>query len=117
MTSRRKFLVGEVYYMPTYPDPELCYPSIQSFVYLGMNFSNEDVEDTWYFQPAAEFAEFGSAVDRSFSGKFPQVLCENEKGLRSFLNVSQLTRALRESEKKRQQKKEGKRQEKRDNSL
>jgi hypothetical protein len=117
VNSKHKFVVGEVYFAPAYADPELCYPTISSFVYLGMNFSKEDTEDTWYFQPTSEFARYGSAVDGSYRGKLPQARCEKKKRLRTLLTVNQLARALREAEKKRHQKKEGKQQGKRDNSL
>lgn len=58
----RTFAVGEVYFRITYPDRNFLYPGVESFVYLGKNLSDEDTEDTWYFQPATDYGRYGSAV-------------------------------------------------------
>lgn len=34
----------------------------KSFVYIGANLSDEDEEDTWYFQPVFDFAKGGAAL-------------------------------------------------------
>ena len=57
------YVMGEVYFSVTWADVKLRYPVIESFVYLGMNFSDEDLEDTWYFQSAIDFAHYGNALD------------------------------------------------------
>jgi hypothetical protein len=48
-----------VYYRATYPDPDMHYPGIESFVFVGKNLSDEDTEDTRYFQFADSFAKHG----------------------------------------------------------
>jgi hypothetical protein len=86
----RGYIVGQVYFRLVYPDVEMHYPIIQSFVYLGMNFSDEDLEDTWYFQPARDFSQHGSAI-----GGFERpVSCATIEELGDFEDVSQLSLTL-----------------------
>ncbi len=85
-----QFLAGQIYFFVTYCDPQLRYPIIESYVFLGMNLSDEDLEDTWYFQPAPDFVNFGSAVE---TGNRP-VFCANASNIAEFLDESGLAKCL-----------------------
>ena len=84
------FAKGEVYFYVTYPDVKMCYPLIETYVYLGMNFSDEDLEDTWYFQWASDFSEHGSALE----GIERPVFCAKKNELPEFQNAKQLASTL-----------------------
>jgi hypothetical protein len=81
---------GEVYFFVTYPDVKMCYPLIESYVYLGMNFSDEDLEDTWYFQWASDFSKHGSALE----GTERPVFCAKKDELHEFQNADQLASTI-----------------------
>lgn len=81
---------GEIYFFVTYPGKSMFYPLIESYVYLGTNYSDEDIEDTWYFQPAEDFACFGSALE----GKERPVSCAKREQLSEFQSIRQLVRTL-----------------------
>ena len=53
---------GEVYYRLTFPDSGLFYPQVETFVFVGKNLSEEDTEETWYFQFADSYAKSGSIL-------------------------------------------------------
>jgi len=86
------FTLGEVYFQVTYPDPDFLYPGIESFVYLGKNLSDEDVEDTWYFQPAGDYGRYGSALDPGASEQ--PVVCVNQSDATEMLDLPRLVSAL-----------------------
>jgi hypothetical protein len=73
-----RFAVGEVYFRVTYPGPSLNYPLVESFVFVGRNLSEEDAEDTWYFQFADSFAEFGSILAGRGGDRRVRCLAANE---------------------------------------
>lgn len=84
--SKNKYVIGHVYYRVTYPDVKMCYPCIESFVFLGMNFSDEDIEDIWYFQSVTDYARYGSALE----GVERPVSCAAIEELVDFSDVEQL---------------------------
>lgn len=84
------FTKGEVYFFVTYPDVKMCFPLIESYVYLGMNFSDEDLEDTWYFQSASDFSKHGSALE----GVESPVSCVKKNELHEFQNADQLASTI-----------------------
>jgi hypothetical protein len=94
---KHSFEIGQVYFRVTYPDVKMLYPTIESFVYLGMNFSDEDVEDAWYFQPASDFGRNGSALN----GVERPVSCATIDELNDFESILQLTSTLRSAEERR----------------
>jgi hypothetical protein len=51
---------GDVYFRLTFSDPEMRYPQVESFVFVGKNLSDEDTEDTWYFQFSSDYAANGA---------------------------------------------------------
>lgn len=77
-----------LYFRVTYFDCDNCFPLIECFVYVGKNLSDEDKEDTWYFQPSADYGLKGSIL-KSGNGEHP-VVCINSKDALSMLNVDGL---------------------------
>lgn len=75
-----RFVVGEVYFEVKYPDPSMKYPLIESFVFLGKNLSDEETEDTWYFQYADSFAKHGSVLTSRGGDRRVACLTERELG-------------------------------------
>jgi len=59
------FSVGEVHFRVTYPGPLTRYPLIESFVFVGKNLSDENIEDSWYFQFADLYAQYVSILETS----------------------------------------------------
>jgi hypothetical protein len=80
------YVKGEVYFRVTWADVKLCYPVIESFVYLGMNFSDEDLEDNWYFQLVVDFACYGNALE----GVERPVSCVTKNQLADFVSAAEL---------------------------
>jgi hypothetical protein len=74
------FLVGDVYFRVTYPDPALKFPRIESFVFVGKNLSDEDTEETWYFQFADSFAKDGSILETAGRARRVSSLTQDELG-------------------------------------
>jgi hypothetical protein len=56
----RNLREGDLYFRLTFSDPEMRYPQIETFVFVGKNLSDEDTEDTWYFQFSSDYAANGS---------------------------------------------------------
>jgi hypothetical protein len=73
------FVVGQVYFEVKYPERSMKYPLVESFVFLGKNLSDEDTEETWYFQYAQSFAKDGSVLTRG--GGDRRVACLSKKDL------------------------------------
>ena len=87
-----KFIKGEVYYRMTFPDKDLLYPIIESFVFIGINLSEEDIEDSWYFQFAHGYGKYGSVIDTNLGDR--KVLVLKEEQLEDMLNTESLVIAL-----------------------
>ena len=81
--SETIYFQEEVYFRVTWADTKLHYPVIESFVYLGINFSDEDSEDTWYFQSAIDFAHYGNAL----KGFERPVSCVTKDQLADFVSA------------------------------
>jgi len=58
-----RFAAGEVYFRVKYAEAGHRYPLIESFVFVGKNLSDDDSEDTWYFQFVDCFSRFGLIVE------------------------------------------------------
>lgn len=89
------FKKGEVYYRLTFPDQGLLYPIIESFVFIGMDLSEEDNEDSWYFQFAHGYGKFGSVVDTNLGDRKVLVLIKEQ--LEEMFNTESLVTALQSS--------------------
>ena len=83
---------GDVYFRIVYPDAELSIPIIQSFVFVGINLSDEDDEDTWYFQFADDYAKHGNFLESEHNGC--KVCCVTHTDLSSMLDISELASQL-----------------------
>lgn len=94
-----RFIEGEVYFRLVYPDSSFLYPIIESFVYIGMNLSAEDKEDTWYFQFAKDFAEHGNFLSSGYIGS--KVSCVNGSELSEMYNAKELKEQLDLAESRR----------------
>jgi len=87
------FTKGDVYYRITYPNIDMLYPSIETFVFIGMNLSDEDEEDTWYFQFARSYAKSGSVLESSQGDR--AVVCATNKDKEDMLDLSGLMSELK----------------------
>ena len=84
---------GDVYYRATYPDPTMFYPTLQAFVYVGKNLSDEDDGDTWYFQFADSYVRDGSI--RESDSRNGRVSLASAKDLDEMLTVDEAVEELR----------------------
>ena len=91
-TMSDAFAVGEVYFRVTYPGLAMTYPRIESFVFVGKNLSDEDVQDTWYFQFVDSYAQHGSILESSSGDR--RVACVNRGELHEMLNDEGLLEEL-----------------------
>jgi|GEM_PF-2552242 len=80
------FELGNLYFRVTYPDPEGLFPGVETFIFIGKNLSDEDIEDTWYFQPARDYFQYGSAVKNNGLA----VVCVDSSSASEMLDVSRL---------------------------
>ncbi len=90
-----KYSENEVYFRLVYPDAGLLYPIIQSFVFIGMNLSDEDDEQTWYFQFVDDYAKYGSILN-STRGE-SKVCCETDSTVSSMLDLKELIMELKQA--------------------
>jgi len=93
------FSKGEVYFRVAYPDREFRYPLIETFVYVGKNLSDEDREDTWYFQFAEGFGTHGSVLETESGDR--KVRCLHVDQLSEMLSLAQLKCELDQAESRR----------------
>jgi hypothetical protein len=88
----RSFTVGKPYYLLTFLDEEAQSPSIDTFVFLGVNILGEwaSAEGTrWYFQTADSFITDGQ-FDVGTNGSTDQLLIADADMLEAFLDVAEL---------------------------
>lgn len=97
----KQFDMGEMYYRLTYPGRGLLYPQVASFIFIGINLS-DDAEGLsyWYFQFSETYANHGS-VFQSNEGAKAVVRLKSEE-LHEMLDVEGLIKELKKSEKLRQ---------------
>lgn len=85
--------------MVTYPDVSMRYPEIQSFVYIGKNLSDEDSDDSWYFQPIDDFVRNGSALN---SGPdIREALCIKKDTVEAILDDERMFEEIRRASSQR----------------
>ncbi|MBS0422782.1 MAG: hypothetical protein JSR66_34060 [Proteobacteria bacterium] len=87
-----RFREGEVYFRVTYPDSNMHYPRIESFVFVGKSLSDEDTEETWYFQFVDSFAQYGSILEGPRGDR--RVSCVNLSDLDDMLDDEGLLKEL-----------------------
>jgi hypothetical protein len=93
------FTEGEIYFRLTFADAGLCYPTIETFVYIGKNLSDQDSEDVWYFQFADNFAKFGTILRGE--GQEKRVCLATREELPDMLDLPALARELAEAANRR----------------
>jgi hypothetical protein len=91
---------GGVYFRLTYPDREMRYPQVESFVFVGKNLSDEDSEDTWYFQFSSDYARNGST--RKGAAERQRVTLATIRDLGDMLSLEDLVRELEAASMRRQ---------------
>lgn len=90
---RTKFCEGEVYYRLTFPDRDLLFPNVETFVFVGKNLSDQDKGDVWYFQASNSYARFGSIVGTK--GGDRQVTLVTDQDCADMLDLDELNKELR----------------------
>jgi hypothetical protein len=56
-----EYKIGNLYFMVSYEDKELLYPTIDSVIYVGKNLAqNCGEDDCWYFQDTSSYALCGA---------------------------------------------------------
>jgi hypothetical protein len=99
-----RFIVGEVYFRVKYPDILMRYPLFDSFVFVGKNLSDEDTEDTWYFQFADSYGKHGSILESP--GGDRRVACVNRSELHEMLNDEEMVEELEAARSRRRAERE-----------
>lgn len=97
--ATNSFVLGEVYFRVTYPDPQMRYPTVESFVFLGKNLSDEDAGETWYFQPASDFGRYGSALDPGVQAR--PVVCAMAAEAVDMIDMDRLIETLQSCARRR----------------
>lgn len=93
------FLEGQVYFRVTYPDGSMSIPVIETFVFIGKNLSEEDSEDTWYFEFGEDYVFLGNAVVSDKQGIRVCILGESELG--SMHDIARLAAELEAASERR----------------
>lgn len=96
--NEKIFIKNDLYYHLTYVDVQKCYPSIQSYIFIGLNLGEED-EDTWYF----EFL-VASATHRTISqvpSSERRVRCLTKEKLSGMLDIDELKLGLEQARNRR----------------
>lgn len=92
-----KLKVGETYYLVTYFDEKLRYPSIDTFVYLGRDIFGDraaDEDALWVFQTAGSYVEDGP-YDPKRKGPTDFLLTVGSDMIGDFLSLSDLIEDLK----------------------
>jgi len=78
---------------------KMLYPTIESLVFVGKNLSDEDKEDTWYFQFASSYGRVGSFL-KTKKGDRRAVLA-TKRDLGEIFDLDELTAKLKAAAKRR----------------
>jgi hypothetical protein len=99
-----RFAKGQVYFVVKFFDGVRSYPQIDSFVYLGKNLSDDDTEDTWYFQFAESVATQG--LVGTAGGGDREIQCATSRDVHVFVDIAGLVEQLSAAAARRSQKAE-----------
>lgn len=80
------------YFRVTYPDQERLFPSIETFVYIGCNLSDEDEAHTYYFQPVSDYVRYGHAAKSIEDGR--PVICIRAEEVAEMMDIERLVDLL-----------------------
>jgi hypothetical protein len=88
----KEFVIGRVYFTVSFVEPNLVYPIVDAYVYVGVNLLKDEAEDTWYFQDTGSYAEHGAFTnDRSTDA---QIMTFTTSRLDDVLDVTRLCEIL-----------------------
>jgi hypothetical protein len=97
----RKFELHRHYFRVTYHDSDRAMPEIEVFAYIGTNLSDEDSEDTAYFQFVDSIAE-QAALGKS--AQVPRRVTEVTEQIEGdMLTLDELVLRLRKSQERFEQ--------------
>ncbi len=73
--TEQELVVGETYFMVTYPDPSMRTPIIITYKYLGKNLGGSEGEDPapYYFRCLPAFQPEATSGGADRSEKFPEL--------------------------------------------
>jgi len=89
------FEIGQASFALKYLDRFRGYPRIDSYVFLGMNLSDDDDADTWYFEYLESYSEALGTPEHGSRER--QIHCATSDDVSDFLNIDGLERALRQA--------------------
>lgn len=85
------YRAGECYYRLLYREGALLHPIVDTFVFLGMNLS-DDEEDTWYFQDPISYDRSGPVTESG--DESAAVFSFKQYELENVLDLHSLTEQL-----------------------
>lgn len=91
-----KLKVGETYYLLTFFDEKLRFPSIGTFIYLGKDIlenQGDDKDIMWVFQTAQSYVGDGP-YDPKLKGSMDALLLATSDMIGKFLSRSELIERL-----------------------
>jgi len=97
--SNNNFIEGDLYYRISYPDAGFKYPIIESFVYIGKNLSDDNEQDTWYFQFSDDYGRHGSVLTNKAGDRKVTLVVFDE--LEEMLDIPNLMAELKSARERR----------------
>jgi hypothetical protein len=88
----KELVIGGVYFTVSFAEPNLVYPIVDAYVYLGVNLLNDEAEDTWYFQDTGSYAEHGDFTNNRSTNA--QIITFTASRLDDVLDLAQLSEVL-----------------------
>lgn len=88
----KSWLAGECYFRLSFLDPAKTRPVVDTLVFIGMNLSEEDKEDTWYFQDAHSYNVSGPVHESEATDA--QIFCYTKGSLAELLDLTGLSREI-----------------------
>jgi hypothetical protein len=86
--SMKNFRVGECYFRLSFIDPAMTLPVVDTLVFVGMNLSGGDKNETWYFQDPHSYNASGPAHESG--AKDAQVFCYSKDDVGNLLDLARL---------------------------
>jgi hypothetical protein len=89
----QKYLENEYYFRITYHDVNMVYPNVEVFLFVGTNLSDDDTEETAYFQFIDSCAE-ASALARKAEKAVPRMRLITAENANEMIGLSDLVEKL-----------------------
>jgi hypothetical protein len=96
--SHATYQEGDVYFEVTYPDVDMCYPKIQTYVFSGTS-NAEDGSQVWCFQYVESYVKYGSVLKRTGGDRV--AILKKGSELNEILDFAALGIAISEASKRR----------------